>query len=93
LRRLQRLCIFSLASNTFTADVCWCIGDGKVWHFRQHHLVRDAVCRTLKWVIDLSDDKLCLYERGWRLRSAYPVGRKHWYSGEIPIETGSFGRS
>jgi hypothetical protein len=93
LRRLQRLCIFFLASNAFTADVRWCVGEGEVRTFQVHYLVGDAVCRTLKWVIDLSDDRLRLYEWGCRMRSACPVGRKHRYSGEIPTEAGNFGHS
>src|SRR5713101_8137097 len=47
--------------------------EGEVRALHPYRLVSDAVCLMLKRIIELSDCELRLYERGWRLRSAWLV--------------------
>jgi hypothetical protein len=53
--------VFLLARGAFTPDLRGRGADGKARSWYPHHLVDDAVCLTLQWIADRSDNKLRLY--------------------------------
>ena len=92
---LQRL-RFLPAGDTVAAELRWSGSDGDVGGWHEHHLICDAICLTLKRIVDLSDGELGLYDT-WQARCAeggsrfwlvFPVGRKYWDLAEIPRDAG-----